>query len=227
MANNDYEEGPCEVCHEKTYPSPIKECAAERGAKTGTIIIRKNKKTGQETRRSIVCLQCNKDMTCTEDEEATMSFVGREGMMKPRTVRSSVSWDPINATKNEEVISTAYAEFKTDDLEVIYDEILKRVYDLSKKSPSEKTIDVYNKALQSLYREKYPPLMQYLEALKEEPIRDEDIPSSVGFINDYTKPTSLHYFTEIFVRNIQGITKGMRERLNREYKPQRYADEER
>lgn len=115
---------------------------------------------------------------------------------------------------------------KGEYLEIIYDEILKRVYEEYKRSPSDKIVSIYNKAVQSLYREKYQPLMEYLEALKEDLIPDENISSSVGFFQDYTKPTSLHYFTERFIENQRGIARGMAQRLSREKKPQRYADEE-
>lgn len=72
----------CEFCGNNTLPSLDLYDAEENDAGVGVIIIRKHKRTGEETRRSVVCYQCMRKTDlknlCTKDEEAFMSFTATE-----------------------------------------------------------------------------------------------------------------------------------------------------
>ena len=48
----------CEFSHSKTYPSLSLIAAERKDAAVGAFMIRKNKKTGKETKRAVACYQC-------------------------------------------------------------------------------------------------------------------------------------------------------------------------
>ena len=73
----------CEICKRKTVPLTIAE-AEKKNASVGAFIIRRHKITGEETRRSVVCHHCMKnvddDRIYNKDKRQFMEFVGPEDL---------------------------------------------------------------------------------------------------------------------------------------------------
>jgi hypothetical protein len=74
---------PCEYCLLPVYPSRSQMIGKNQIIKAGAIIIRIDKKTGKELRRSVICYDCQNDMLSrtktgninTKDVEVFMSYV--------------------------------------------------------------------------------------------------------------------------------------------------------